>query len=238
MRTMLCLFLLFFVSAEITAQTIQNAMVVSGFVRDFEGRAIDSATVMLEDRSFNPAAQAVTDSTGHYRMKVEKRDYYALLAIRMSDYAKSRLEYWAWKIPPADSLSINPRYHRLEVYGINAFAVQGSGSRSIFVYFRPMSLTRQKQWQTLHDTAGTQMHVICPTLTARDIAVTIDGEVSNIVDLSEVREKTKTGFMRGYFVQCALPETKRLGIPSRIVITVTDPENHDRGEGMLFWSGD
>ena len=100
-----------------------------------------------------------------------------------------------------------------------------------------MSLTRQKEWQSLRDTAGTQMHVMCSTLTAKDIAVTIDGQVSRIFDLSEVKEKTRTGFMRGYFIQCALPETKRLGTPSRIVITVTDPENQDKGEGMLFWSG-
>ena len=235
---MLCLFPLVFASVGVTAQAIHNPMVVSGYVRDFEGRAIDSANVLLQDRSFNPIAQAVTDSTGHYSIKAEKRDYYALVAIRMSDYIKSRLEYWAWKIPPADSLSINPRYHRLEVYGINAFVVQGSGSRSVFIYFRPMSLTRQGKWQALHDTAGTQMHVICPSLTAKDIDVTIDGHASNILDLSEVKEKTKTGFMRGYFVQCALPEAKRLGTPSRIVITVTDPENRDKGEGMLFWSGD
>ncbi len=138
MRMMLCLFLLVFGSTCVTAQAIQNPMVISGYVRDFEGRAIDSANVLLQDRSFNPVAQAVTDTTGHYTIKAEKKDYYALVAIRMSDYVKSRLEYWAWKIPPADTLSINPRYHRLEVYGMNAFTVQGSGSRSVFVYFRPM----------------------------------------------------------------------------------------------------
>jgi len=238
MRISLCLFLLVFVNAGVTAQAIHYPMVISGYVKDFEGRPIDSANVLLQDRSFNPIAQAVTDITGHYLIKVEKRDYYALVAIRMRDYVKSRLEYWAWKIPPADSLSINPRYHRLEVYGINAFAVQGSGSRSVFIYFRPMSLTRQGKWQSLHDTAGTQMHVMCPSLAAKDIEVTIDDQASKILDLSEVKEKTKTGFMRGYFIQCALPETKKLGTPSRIVITVTDPETRDKGEGMLFWSGD
>jgi hypothetical protein len=238
MRMITCLLLLLVLSVGATAQAIQHPMIISGYVRDFEGRPIDSASVLLQDRSFNPVAQVVTDTTGHYSIKAEKQEYYALVAIRMSDYAKSRLEYWAWKIPPADTLSINPRYHRLEVYGMNAFAVQGSGSRSVFIYFRPMSLTRQRRWQSLLDTAGRQMNLICSSLTAKDIAVTIDGHTSNILDLSEVKEKTKTGFMRGYFVQCALPNTQPLGLPARIVVTVADPENHDMGEGTLFWSGD
>jgi len=238
MRTILCSLLLLVINGAVDAQTIRNPMIISGIVRDFEGRPIDSATVMLDDRSFTPVAQAVTDSTGGFSMKVEKKRYYALAAIRLGDYVKSRLEYWAWNILPADSLTINPCYHRLEVYGMNAFVVQGAGRHVVFVYFRPMSLTRQKEWASLHDTAGAQMQVMCPILSAKDIAVTIDDHPSNIVDLSEVKEEKQTGFMRGYLVQCSLPQTKRPGPPSRIVLTVIDPENHDKGEGMLFWSDD
>jgi hypothetical protein len=226
------------VSAIASAQVHQKPMVISGFVRDFQGRVIDSANVVLQNRMFQPVAQTVTDKMGYYSLKVEKRDYNSLLAIRMSDYGKTRLEFWAWKIPPADSLLIDPRYHRLEVYGLNAFVVQGSGSRSIFVYFRPMSLTRYAEWQSLHDTTGSEMRVIGPTLATKDIAVTIDGQVSNILDLCEVKEKAKVGFMRGYFIQCTLPNSKPRDTTSRIVIAVTDPENQDKGEGMLFWSGD
>ncbi|HTY38204.1 MAG TPA: carboxypeptidase-like regulatory domain-containing protein [Bacteroidota bacterium] len=237
MRVILCLISLCLVSVGLNAQVVKNPMVISGYVRDFDDHPLDSANVLLQDRTFNPVAQTVTDSTGHYVIRAEKRDYMALLAIRMSDYAKSRLEYWAWNIPPADTLMINPRYHRLEVYGLNAFAVQGSGSRSVFIYFRPMSLTRQAKWLALHDTAGTQLSAVCSALAPKDISVTIDGRVSKILDLDEVKETTKTGFMRGYLIQCALPESRPTGGPSRIVLTVTDPENSDKGEGLLFWSG-
>jgi hypothetical protein len=190
------------------------------------------------DRSFQPVAQALSDSSGHYILRVEKNTYHALMAIKMSDYGKSRLEYWAWQIPAAESLFVNPRYHRLEVYGVNAFSVQGSGSRSVFVYFRPMGLTRHKMWESLHDTAGAQMRMIGPALTTKDINVTIDGQPSTILCLTELNEKAKVGSMRAYLMQCALPETKKSNYVSRIDVTAVDPENHDTGEALLFWTNE
>jgi hypothetical protein len=236
MRLNASLFLVLCVTVTAFSQGSTQSMRISGFVRDFENRPIDSANVMLLNRSFQPVAQSTTDFAGHYSVLVDRAGYHALIAVKTSEYAKSRLEYWAWNIPPAESLSINPRYHRLEVYGMNAFSVQGSGSRTVFVFFRPMSLTRSIQWQSLHDSAGTAMETISPRLSVKDVVVAIDGEPSAILDLTEVREKTKTGFMRGYLMQCALSEKKKSAGVSRIVVTVTDSENHDVGEALLFWN--
>ena len=236
MRMISFLFLVVQACNPLFGQVNRTTMCISGFVKDFEARPIDSANVMLLDRSFQPVAQALADSTGYYVLRVDKKTYSALVAIKMSDYGKSRIEYWAWKIPASESLAVNPRYHRLEVYGVNAFSVQGSGSRSVLVYFRPMSLTRHKTWESLHDTTGAQMGMIGSALTSKDITVTIDGEPSSILCLTEVSERVKVGSMRAYLMQCALPETKKSGDISRINVTVIDPENRDTGEALLFWT--
>ncbi|MBN1398701.1 MAG: carboxypeptidase regulatory-like domain-containing protein [Bacteroidetes bacterium] len=231
------LFFFFVLQTYISAfgQVSPKTMHISGFVKDFNERPIDSADVFLLNRFFKPVVQTLTDSTGYYILRFQEDAYHALAAIKMSDYGKSRVEYWAWRVPAVDSLTVNPRYHRLEVYGVNAFSVQGSGSRSVFIYFRPMSLTRYKKWESLHDTTGAQMEIIGPALTAKDITVTIDGQPSDILDITELKEKAKSGSMRAYLMQCTLPEMKKLNHNARIVVIVTDPENQDKGEALLFW---
>ena len=50
-----------------------------------------------------------------------------------------RLEYWAWNVIADRDLVINPQYYRLELYGLTAFRIQGSGS-GLMVCVRPMCL--------------------------------------------------------------------------------------------------
>ena len=52
-----------------------------------------------------------------------------------------RLEFWAWNIIADTDLTINPRYHKLELYGTTVFEEYG-GRPELLVYFRPMSVTK------------------------------------------------------------------------------------------------
>jgi hypothetical protein len=216
MRRLSLLYLVFSFITIVCGQSVRTTMSISGIVRDFEDHPIDSVSVMLMGRHFQPVVQAITDSNGYYSLKAERKHYRALAA---------------------NSLVMNPRYERLEVRGVNAFIVQRSGSNSVFVCFRPMSLTRYKKRESLHDSTCSHMSMIGPVLSAKDVTVKVDGEPSTILCLTQVSERTKTGAMTGYLMQCTLPDTKKSADHSRITIMVTDPENCDKGEALLLWTG-
>ena len=125
-----------------------NTITISGQVTDFDGNPIDSCLVYLIHEDFNSVYDTYSDSTGHYILKdVEKGKYMALAAIRMKDYPRSnavpeedmRLEFWAWNVIADRDMIINPRYHRLELYGFQVFEVFG-GAPYLKAYVRPMSL--------------------------------------------------------------------------------------------------
>ena len=126
----------------------ENTITISGQVTDFDGNPIDSCLVYLMHNDFNPIYYTYSDSTGHYILKgVEKGKYMALTALCMKDYLYSnavpeedmRLEFWAWNVIADKDLTINPRYHRLELYGFQVFEVMG-GAPYLMAYVRPMSL--------------------------------------------------------------------------------------------------
>ena len=126
----------------------ENTITISGQVTDFDGNPIDSCDVELMYKDFSSAYDTYTDSTGHYILKgVEKGKYMALSAIRGKDYPRSnavpeedmRLEFWAWNVIADRDLTINLRYHRLELYGFQVFEIMG-GAPYLMAYVRPMSL--------------------------------------------------------------------------------------------------
>jgi len=126
----------------------ENTITISGQVTDFDGNPIDSCDVELMYKDFSSAYDTYTDSTGHYILKgVEKGKYMALSVLRGKDYPRSnavpeenmRLEFWAWNVIANKDLTINPRYHRLELYGFQVFEVFG-GAPYLMAYVRPMSL--------------------------------------------------------------------------------------------------
>ena len=141
--------LLFVTSCTEKKQTQETATItISGQVTDFDGNPIDSCEVDLMHRDFSVVDTVLTDKTGHYTLTgVEKGQYMALAALRMKDYVYSnavpeedmRLEFWAWNVIADKDLTINPRYHRLELYGFQVFKVMG-GPPYLWAYVRPMSL--------------------------------------------------------------------------------------------------
>jgi hypothetical protein len=104
--------------------------------------------VELLHKDFSAAYKTYSDKTGHYELTgVEKGKYMAMDAIRLKEYPRTdavpekdmRLEFWAWNVIADRDLTINPRYHRLELYGFQVFEVYG-GPPYLWAYVRPMSL--------------------------------------------------------------------------------------------------
>ncbi|MCL2412915.1 MAG: carboxypeptidase-like regulatory domain-containing protein [Bacteroidales bacterium] len=153
MKKIAVLSLLFLLGINLFAQN-PNTITISGKVTDFDGNPINNSAVVLMDRNFNPIHMTFSDEAGYYALEnVEKGRYMALLAIRFNEYPRAkqmfgidavaeddmRLQFWAWNVIADRDLTINPRYHRLELYGFQVFEVWGAGPH-LMAYVRPMSL--------------------------------------------------------------------------------------------------
>jgi len=212
----------------------QETVRIHGRVTDFEQNPIAGAQVRVMDPTFHPAGETVSDALGQYELRVPRGQYMALLAIRDSEYRSSRLEYWAWDVPATNDLEINPRYHRMEIYAMNAFRPQG-GYPSYMIYFRPMSLSMVESGMK-HDSTFLAKPVIdiAPPFTKGDLEVHINDEVVPILAMSRVRESGGQSAMFGYLVQCALPKGENAQAFDRIRIVASDRASGDKGEGLLF----
>ena len=125
----------------------QDSIRIYGHVTDFKNNPIDSVTVRLKNKKFENLYETITNKDGLYSMTVEKKHYSSMYAIKSVDYGKTKLEYWAWNIPAYRDLEINPKYERMEIYGMNAFEPQVGPHETYMVYFRPMSLTKSLEFQ-------------------------------------------------------------------------------------------
>jgi hypothetical protein len=208
----------------------QNEKVkIQGTVTDYEGNPIDSANVILLDPSFRkPIAQGISDENGHYKLEVPKGNYYGMAVVNMNHYGKTRLEYWAWNIPAQKDMEINPKYHKLEVYALNAFRPQGAYP-SYIVYFRPMSLSKSKE-----NPNGD----LAPDLEKSEIDVEINGENVEIYSIQKVKEYNKNrdgevDYMTGYMLQIALPENFR-DDAQHFRVVLKDEETGDKGEATYY----
>lgn len=132
------------------AQNDGNTITISGRVTDFDGNPIDSCSIEIRYTDFSTAYSAWSDKDGNYAIpNVEKGKYMALYALRPEEYPRQmkvapedmRLEFWAWNVIADRDLTINPRYHRLELYGTTVFKENG-GLPIVMIYTRPMSLGR------------------------------------------------------------------------------------------------
>lgn len=226
-----------FIAIPASGQPAQDTVKIFGRVTDFKNQPIEGASIELKDAHFETVAQAASGKDGAYVLTAKKGSYMALLAVK--DYQIRFLEYWAWSVPAFGDLEINPRFDKLEIYGINAWRPHG-GYPSYMIYFRPMSLTRiikkiteaggMKNFQKLP-------HLdMAPELSANDLVVTIDGQAVNILKVNKILEAAGPGQdMTGYIIQTNLPAKKTNGEYSLITITVNDPVTGDAGEGAVFF---
>ena len=203
--------------------------VISGTVRDFDGKPIPGADVALKSAKFDDLYTAEADADGHYRMTVEDGRYMALESIKTEDYGKTRLEFWAWNVPADRDLTIDVRYHRLEIYGINVFKIQGAAP-GLIAYFRPMSLTRALAKADFHKEPD-----IAPHEADLELAIDVDGTAAVIDSIEMVKEFTGPGpVMYSYLVHF----TPAKSIKERALVRIVghDKANGDRGEGQYFYT--
>jgi hypothetical protein len=202
---------------------------ISGKVTDFDGRPIAGATVEAKSTSFDALYSTRSDAEGRYSLKLEDGLYQSMTCIRMADYSKSNLEYWAWNVPVHADMTLNIRYDKLEVYGVNVFKVQG-GPAGLFAYFRPMSLTRVKGKDPKKDPD------IAPPDGEMELAVEVNGEAAKLDTLERVKEYAGPGpSMYGYLMHFTPAAPLKPGA-NAIRIVGHDKGTGDRGEGIYFYT--
>lgn len=214
----------------------QNKHKISGQVTDFDGNPVDSALVRLMNEKFDNLYVSYTDKNGNYEMLVDEKEYYVLYCIKPAEYGKTRLEYWAWNVPMFSDLTLNPQYHRMEAYAMNAFIPQVGPNHSYMLYFRPMGLTKALENKLtdkdLINWKDGDIKVLVNNLETEVLQIT--PVVENTTHLSN--QKQTTFNMRGYLLQFQLPKNNKQIVEGydQITLVITDPENGDKGKGDLF----
>jgi hypothetical protein len=215
-----------------------NKVKIQGQVTGFDKRPIEGADIVVVDETFKAVAQTYSDDRGHYTLEVDPKTYTALFST--IDYKTKNLEYWAWNVPAEKDLRINPRIGGLELYAVNTFMPQGAPP-SLFIYFRPMSLTRINAYGEPAKKSGKdiEFYDVAPELQKEDIEITVDSAKLKIIDVFRIKEQTANDqAMAAYMVQCVF----EAGISSTdyitIEITITDTKTDERGSACVFWKRD
>lgn len=218
------------------AQT--DSITISGIVTDFNGNPVDSAFVELKQSDFQTAYETLTDNMGRYSLKVLKGKYLALASLKLSEYPiggsilpkdKQRLEFWAWNVIAEEDLNIDIKYHRLEVYGVNVFRIQGA-TPGFSIYCRPMSLTRG------FSEPDKELNFIdlCPPPEELDVKVKINEAPVNVNLKQKVKEYVVSGVCYGYLLHVNLPIEQTSRNYDIFHIEMTDLKNGDKGEAVSF----
>jgi len=209
---------------------------VHGMVTDFEGKPVAGADVELKTSGFENATAVKSGADGSYSFTVEEGMYIALAAVK--DYRTKSLEYWAWNVPVFGDVRIDPRFDRLEVYGLNAWRPQG-GYPSYQLYFRPMSLGMTIAVVTkaggMEGLGKLPVIDIAPELAAKDIEVRVDGERVDVHEVNRVREAGgPTQVLFGYLIQVALPKAPPSGDWIVFDVRLTDRATGEKGEARYY----
>jgi len=191
-----------------------DSVTISGYVTDFNNNPLDSVTVKLMNKSFEDQYVTISDQAGYYEIIVAKGEYYCLYALKISEWLKTRLEYWTWNVPAYNNMVINPKYNRLEIYGMNAFEPQIGPFDTYMVFFRPMSLTKILEYtnrtnkQNFEKNANLHKDTIdiAPNMiTKEDLRVSINDCESEVVGINKVIEYTRGSYMYSYLIQIKKP---------------------------------
>jgi len=213
-------------------------IVISGIVTDFDKNPIDSAFVEIKYSDFSTAYETYSDKNGHYEIHVKKGKYLALASMKLAEYPlansilpkeKQRLEFWCWNLIAEENLTINIRYHRMEVYGLNVFRIQGA-TPGYTIYCRPMSLTRGFSEP---DKNPSQID-LCPNPDELLVSVKINGNPVNVNMKEKVREYVSEGICFAYLFHVDLPEQQGEKLYDILQIEMLDTKTKDKGEALYF----
>ncbi|NPA36406.1 MAG: carboxypeptidase regulatory-like domain-containing protein [Chlorobi bacterium] len=216
-----------------------NYATLYGIVTDFDGNPIDSASVKIKDRNFNNLYETVTDKKGRYYIKVKKDIYPSVFVIREDEYAKTKLEYWAWNVPVLNNLELNCRYGKIEIYGVNVFEPKVNPYDTYRIYFRPMSLGK---YLTTSEIKKGDTIAIAPRLIKNDITVTINGIETGIKTLDRVLEYSSAGnYIFAYEMQVLKPDSTAISASQKttgfdkISVFIHSSETGEKGEADYFY---
>lgn len=223
----------------------QDTVRIYGMVTDFNSKPIDSVYVDVKDCDFKTLFETMTDHNGCFSMKVVKGVYYCMYAIKLSDYGKTKLEYWAWNVPAYGDLEINPQYEKMELYGLNAFEPQVGPYETYMVYFRPMSLTKSLQYadesnkkeferksNDSHDTIN-----IAPTsISKEELKVSVNNVPTDVVSINKVVEYARGAYIYGYLIQILKPKNMNQIVNDfdKISLILHSKETDEYGKGECF----
>lgn len=216
-----------------------NTAVISGRVQDFSGKDIDGAIVEIKHPDFSTAYETRTDRNGLYRLEVEKGKYMAMVTIRREDYPfgegaekpakEQRLGHWVWNLVVDKDITINPRYDRVEIYGLNAFRVIGAAP-GYTIYCRPMSLSKFQAFPK-DKRVDADMSVDAANL---DVKVYIDGEQVKVNKIQQVEEYVPEGHIHGFLLHTDPPKKKADKSYQIIRLEANDKKSGDKGEALYF----
>ncbi len=205
----------------------QDYVTISGKITDFENLPMDSVSIELKDSNFITVDSAMSAKGGLYSFKTKKNNYFALCAVKKSDYAKSNLEFWTWNVPAHKDLTIDIQIEKIEIYGVNVFKIQGAFP-AYTIYMRPMSITRFLDNRKQNETTRS----IAPNIDSVEINVSIDGQRLKIYSIQKVNEYAGKQSMTGYFIQTEFKQPKDKY--SAIDITLYDRERKEFGKAKYY----
>jgi hypothetical protein len=226
---------------------------ISGKVTDFNGNAIDSATVKLMNKKFETLYETLSDKEGNYSLQVKEGNYYCLYSIKVPDYRVSKLEYWNWNVPVHQNMTINPQYDKMEIYGVNVFEPQVTPQETYMIYFRPMSLHKSLQLvsdqniekksfkeagrtEELLNKSNKLINISPDSITKDELDIEINGIKSEIVAINKMTEYARGFQMYGFCVQVVKPKQNHepKSEYDMISITLNSLETGEIGKGEAF----
>jgi hypothetical protein len=136
-------------------------------------------------------------------------------------------------------LIINPRYHRLELFGTNVFKIEG-GYNGMMIYVRPMSLGKYISCSKevyLNKSKAEKEAAISVAPEHFKVNVFMDDLELRINSIQPVEEYAGSDNlpMTGYIIQVDLPRTK-LEKPYFVFrIEAENTEYNEKGENLYFY---
>lgn len=222
------LVLITFLFISSTAFSQNNTVTLSGKVTDFEENPIDSAVILIKDKNFNDLYKTYSDTDGNYSLEVKKDTYYGLASVRMQDYGKTKLEFWAWNLIVDDNMELNIKYDKLEVYGVNVFRVQGAYP-GYNIFFRPMALSRY-----FADNVDRNNPDLAPEKENLDVKVFINDEPVTVNLVQKVKEYVgKQQTSNAYLIHTDLGKKNDKEF-TKFRIVLKDKKYGDIGEAYYF----
>jgi len=209
------------------AFTQENKVILSGKVTDYVGNPIDSAIVLIKDHHFKDVYTTFSDTEGNYSLTVKKGTYYGLASVRMQDYGETKLEFWAWNLIVDDTMNLDIKYDKLEVYGVNVFRVQGAYP-GYTIYFRPMALSRYFENNIRQNNPD-----LAPEKENLEVKVFINDEPVHVNLVQGVKEFAGKDTLNAYLVHTELGNNKD-GEKTKIRIVLKDKKYGDMGEAYYF----